>query len=82
MRMPNRRDASKKRRMAVIDEQFAVLRVIQARVRRRYAEVTIQLIERVDATRRQLSPENPVAGNRLIELMKRARGLWDRGGDR
>lgn len=82
MRMPNRRDAGKKRRMAVIDEQFAVLRVIQARVRRRYAEVTIQLIERVDATRRQLSPENPVAGNRLIELMKKARGLWNRGGDR
>ena len=80
--MPNRRDAGKKRRMAVIDEQFAVLRVIQARVRRRYAEVTIQLIERVDATRRQLSPENPVAGNRLIELMKKARGLWNRGGDR
>ena len=80
--MPNRRDASKKRRMAVIDEQFAVLRVIQARVRRRSAEVTIQLIERVDATRRQLSPENPVAGNRLIELMKKARGLWNRGGDR
>ena len=82
MRMPNRRDASKKRRMAVIDEQFAVLRVIQARVRRRYAEVTIQLIERVDATRRQPSPENLVAGNRLIELMKKARGLWNRGGDR
>lgn len=82
MRVPNRRDASKKRRMAVIDEQFAVLRVIQARVRRRYAEVTIQLIERVDATRRQLSPENPVAGNRLIELMKKARGLWNRGGER
>jgi hypothetical protein len=82
VRMPNRRNASKKRRMAAIDEQFAVLRVIQARVRRRYAEVTIQLIERVDTTRRQLNPENPVAGNRLIELMKKARGLWNRGGDR
>ena len=82
MRMPTRRDTSKKKRMAQIDEQFAVLRVIQARVRRRYAEVTIQVIERVDSTRRRLSVENGLAGNRLIELMKKARGLWRHGGER
>ena len=82
MRIPTRRDASKKKRMAQIDEHFAVLRVIQARVRRRYAEVTIQVIERVDSTRRYLSRGNGLVGNRLIELMKKARGLWRHGGER
>ena len=82
VRIPSRRDASNKKRMAQLDEHFAVLRVIQARVRRRYAEVTIEVIERVDSTRRFLRSENGLAGNRLIELMKKARELWRRGGGR
>ena len=63
MRVPTRQDARRQRRQALLDEQRAMLRVLQARVRRRYHDAAILLIERAESTWQRLrarwTPVNP-----------------------
>ncbi len=82
MRVPSQRDADRRRRRARVDEQLAMLRVIHARLRRRSAEATIEVLGHFESARRRIESANSLVVSRIGELSEKTRRFWRRDGDR
>lgn len=61
-----------------MDEHVAVVRLLRARVRRRYAEATVRAIEAVDSARERLRAEQRAGAVLVAEWRRKARRLIDR----
>jgi hypothetical protein len=76
LRLPSRKHANRTRRRARVEEHLAILRVVQARFRRRGAEATIRGIEVIEETRRLLRSEGAARVRWLSGLVTKARRRW------
>jgi len=82
VRWARRGGARRRRRRARLDEQLAVLRVFRARVRRRTAEATIQVIDAFGQTWDRLDGPRRSGTGALLRLRERAERLLTRTGNR
>lgn len=81
LRIPSRREASRRRLRARLDEHVGMLRVLEARVRRRSAEATIRAIDVLELTWLRLEDTRRSGAARLARLRAQAaRLLSGRGG--
>lgn len=78
LRVPSKRDASQRRLRAQMDERFAVLRVLHAGARRRYADATIRAIDAFELLRQRLELEQRSGADRLSRLRRQAERILSR----
>lgn len=59
-----------------------MLRVIEARIRKRYAEAMLRLADHVDSARERLNAHDGFVRDRVVGLLEKTRSLWTREGQR
>ena len=72
MPLPTKRDASRARRRARVDEGIAIVQVVHARLRKRYAEAALAVLDGVETVRKRAVVEERAARSRVADWLSRA----------